>query len=92
MVDSGVIRNHIAPKVVERLGLLYRQKLEPYALVTISGDPVPYRDGIINLEIGPVQVNIKRRNIMVNFNILPLGQDEAVLGMMWLREYNPKVD
>ena len=54
MVDSGVIRNHIAPKVVERLGLLYRQKLELYALVTISGDPVPYKDGIINLEIGLV--------------------------------------
>jgi hypothetical protein len=51
MVDSGVIRNHIAPKVVERLGLLYKQKLEPYTLVTILGDPVPYKDGMINLEI-----------------------------------------
>jgi hypothetical protein len=53
-VDSGVIRNHITPKIVEQLGLLHRQKLEPYALVTISGDPVLYRDGIINLEIEPV--------------------------------------
>jgi hypothetical protein len=48
------MRNHIIPKVVEQLGLLYKQKLEPYTLVTISGDPVPYRDGIINLEIGLV--------------------------------------
>jgi hypothetical protein len=54
MVDSRVIRNHITPKVVERLGLPYRQKLELYALVTISGDPVLYRDGIINLKTGPV--------------------------------------
>jgi hypothetical protein len=53
-VDSGVIKNHITPKVVEWLGLLYRQKLEPYTLVTISGDPVLYRDGIINLETGLV--------------------------------------
>jgi hypothetical protein len=52
MVDSKVIRNHIIPKVVEQLGLLYKQKLEPYALVTILGDLVLYRDGIINLEIG----------------------------------------
>jgi hypothetical protein len=29
---------------------------------------------------------------MVNFNILLLGQDEAVLGMIWLREYNLKID
>jgi hypothetical protein len=53
-MDSKVIRNHIIPKVVEQLGLPYRQKLEPYTLVTISGDPVPYKDGIINLETGPV--------------------------------------
>jgi hypothetical protein len=49
-VDSRVIRNHIAPKVVKWLGLLYRQKLEPYTLVTILGDLVPYKDGMINLE------------------------------------------
>jgi hypothetical protein len=54
MVDSKVIRNHIIPKVVERLGLPHRQKLEPYILVTILRDLVPYKDGIINLEIGLV--------------------------------------
>jgi hypothetical protein len=92
MVDSGVIRNHITPKVVEWLGLPYRQKLEPYTLVTILGDPVIYKDGIINLEIGLVQVNIKRYNVMVNFNVLLLGQDKAVLGIIWLREYNLKIN
>jgi hypothetical protein len=54
MVDSEIIRNHITPKVVEQLGLLYRQKLEPYTLVTILGDPVLYKNGIINLETGLV--------------------------------------
>jgi hypothetical protein len=53
-VNSKVIRNYIAPKVVEWLGLLYRQKLEPYALVIILKDLVLYRDRIINLEIGLV--------------------------------------
>jgi hypothetical protein len=53
-VDSGVIRNYITPKVVKRLGLLYRQKLELYTLVTILRDPVPYKNKIINLKIGPV--------------------------------------
>jgi hypothetical protein len=72
-VDSRVIRNYIIPKVVERLGLLYRQKLKPYTLVIILGDLVLYKDGIINLEIGLVQVNIKRQNIIVNFIILLLG-------------------
>jgi hypothetical protein len=53
-VDSGVIKNYITPKVVKQLGLLYRQKLEPYTLVTILGDPVLYKDKIINLETGLV--------------------------------------
>jgi hypothetical protein len=54
MVNSEIIRNHITLKVVEWLGLPYRQKLEPYTLVTISGDLVPYRDKMINLKIGLV--------------------------------------
>jgi hypothetical protein len=48
----------------------------------ILGDLIPYKDRIINLEIGLVQVNIKKRNIIINFNILLLGQDKAVLGMI----------
>ena len=52
IVDSGATRNHIALKVVERLGIPYKKKKRPYLLVTISGEPVLYRDGIINLEIG----------------------------------------
>jgi hypothetical protein len=59
--------------------LPYRQKLEPYALVTILREPVLYKDKIINLETKLVQVNIKRQDVIVNFNILILGQDEAVL-------------
>jgi hypothetical protein len=46
--------------------------LESYTLITILGDPVLYRDGIINLKTRPVQVNIKRKDIIVNFNILLL--------------------
>jgi hypothetical protein len=62
--------------------LLYRQKLKPYTLVIILGDLVLYKDSIINLKTKLVQVNIKRKDIIVNFNILLLGQDKAVLGMI----------
>jgi hypothetical protein len=62
--------------------MLYRQKLKPYTLVTILGEPVLYKNKIINLETGLVQVNIKRQEVIVNFNILLLGQDKAVLEMI----------
>jgi hypothetical protein len=50
MVNSKAIKNHIIPSTVEWLGLLYRQKLEPYTLVIILGDLVLYKNSIINLE------------------------------------------
>jgi hypothetical protein len=50
-VDSEVIKNYIIPKVVKWLEMLYKQKLEPYALITILRDLVLYRDSIINLKI-----------------------------------------
>jgi hypothetical protein len=59
MVDSRATKNYIAPSIVEWLGLLYRQKLEPYALVIILGDPVLYKDRIINLKTKLVKVSIK---------------------------------
>ena len=51
MVDSGVTKNYIALTVVEQLGILYREKEKLYLLVTILGELVLYKDGIINLEI-----------------------------------------
>ena len=51
IVDSGAIRNHIILKVVEQLGILHKKKEKLYLLVTISEEPVLYKDNIINLEI-----------------------------------------
>ena len=51
-MDSKVTRNHIVPKTVKRLGILYREKEYLYPLVIILGEPVLYKDSIINLETG----------------------------------------
>ena len=55
------------------------EKEKPYLLVTILGELVLYKDSIINLKTGPIQVDIKEQNIIINFNILLLGQDKAIL-------------
>ena len=46
-MDSEVIKNYILLEVVKRIGLPYKNKENLYLLVTISGDPIIYRDGII---------------------------------------------
>jgi len=48
----------------------------------ILRDLINYRGGIINLETRLVIVRIKGKEITINFNILPLGNDKAVLGML----------
>jgi len=47
----------------------------------ILKDLINYRGGIINLKIGLVIIRIKGKEIMMNFNILLLGNDKAVLRM-----------
>ena len=79
-------------KVIKRLGLSYRQKRNLYPLMTISGDPILYRDKVIYFKTGPIEVEIEGQNIVISFNVLLLGKNEAVLGMLFLREYNPKID
>ena len=53
-MDSRVTRNHIIPKIIERLEILYKKKEYLYLLIIILGEPVLYKDGIINLTIGPI--------------------------------------
>ena len=84
LVDSKVIKNHISPAAIKKMGLLHRQKQNPYLLVIISGDPILYRDGIIYFKTGPIEVTIKGQKVVISFNILLLGKNEAVLGMPFL--------
>jgi len=58
----------------------------------ILGNPINYKGGIINLEIELVMIRIEGKEIIMNFDILLLGNDEVVLGMPWLQDYNLKIN
>ena len=47
----------------------------------ILGDPISYKNRVIYIEIELVELRIKGRIIIINFNILLLGKDKAVLEM-----------
>ena len=59
----------------------YRQKERLYPLVIISGDLISYKNGVIYIKTELVGLRIERQRVVINFNILPLGKDEAVLGI-----------
>ena len=70
------------PKTVKRLKILYWQKKDLYPLIIILGDPISYKNRVIYLEIKPIQLQVKERNIYISFNILLLKNDKAVLKML----------
>jgi len=47
----------------------------------ILGDLINYKGNIINLEIGLVIIKIEGKEVIINFDILLLGNNKAVLGM-----------
>jgi len=60
--------------------------------VTISGDLILYKNGMIYFKTGLVELEIKGRNVVISFDVLLLGKDKAVLGTPFLQEYNPKIN
>ena len=84
LVDNKTIKNHMSPAAIKKMGLPYRQKENPYPLITISGDPILYGNGIIHFETGPVEIKIEEQKAVVLFNVLLLGKDEAVLRIPFL--------
>jgi len=62
--------------------MTYQQKEHLYLLVIILRDLINYKKGIINIEIKLTIIKIKGKEIIMSFNILLLGYNKAVLGML----------
>jgi len=60
--------------------------------VIILRDLINYKEEVINIEIKLTIIRIKGKEIIMSFNILPLGHNKVVLGMPWLQEYNLKIN
>ena len=44
------------------------------------------------MEIGLVKLRLEGQEIVILFNILLLGKDKVVLGILFLREFNLKIN
>ena len=47
----------------------------------ILEDLISYKNKVIHIKIKPVELKIKGRTVIINFNILLLGKNKAVLKM-----------
>ena len=48
----------------------------------ILGDPISYKNKVIYIKTKPVELRIKGWIIIINFNILLLGKNKAVLKIL----------
>jgi len=61
--------------------MICQQKKYLYLLNIILRDLINYRGGIINLETGLIIIRIKGKEVTMNFDILLLRNNKAVLEM-----------
>ena len=64
---------------MKKLKISYRLKKNLYPLVIILGDLIFYKNSVIYIKIKPVELRIKGQRVIINFNILLLENNKAVL-------------
>jgi hypothetical protein len=90
MVDSGAMGNYMNPGFMEKLGLLGVTKAVPKPIAGLNGENL----GTLTImtESGTVPMVVLGHFERLNFNIVPTGRYDMVLGIPWLRNHNPAID
>ena len=81
-MDSKAIKNYILLIIAKRLKIPYRPKENLYLLVTILGNSISYKNRVIYIKIKLLKLKIEGQRVIISFNILLLGNDEAVLKIL----------
>lgn len=90
MVDSGATGNYMNPAFMTKLGILGKTKAVPEPIAGLNGENL----GIlaITTESGPVPMVVLGHFKHLNFDVVPTGRYDVVLGIPWLRNHNPAID
>ncbi|APA15655.1 hypothetical protein sscle_15g104250 [Sclerotinia sclerotiorum 1980 UF-70] len=91
MIDSGATGNFIAPKTAKYLGVQLQTKQTPYQLQLVDGQ-LAGLDGKISQETRSVQMIIDQHKEIIQFDVVPLGNQSIILGMPWLKAHNLQID
>jgi hypothetical protein len=90
MVDLGATGNYMNLGFIKKLGLLGKVKAVPELIAGLNGE-----------NLGTLSIMTKSGTILMvmlghiehlNFNIVPTGWYDVVLGIPWLKNHNPVID
>lgn len=90
MVDSGAIGNFMNPAFIRKLGILGKIKAVPKPIAGLNGENLGTL--LITTESGPVLIVVLGHIKRLNFDIVPTGRYDVVLGIPWLRNHNPVIN
>jgi hypothetical protein len=93
IVDSGATGNFIDSKVVLENGFRLFRKKEPYRLTVINGEAIGSNKGIVTYKTDKLEIRIIRGYTKdITFNVVTIGYYAVILGIPWLKLYNPQID
>ena len=87
MVDSGATGNFISRTMVEAHGLISTKRYEPVLLTAFDR-------GKVRTITHQTKAVLKFNNIEqeITFDVVPMTTYQAVLGLPWLKTFNPTID
>jgi hypothetical protein len=91
IIDSGSHGNFIDPATIKELGLQWGGKTYPYRVTGADGSALG-QTGLVAAETVPITYTIKKEGFVDTFDILPMASHRMMLGMPWLKKYNPYVN
>jgi hypothetical protein len=90
MVDSGVMGNYMNPGFMKKLGLLGKAKAVPKPIAGLNRENLGTL--LITTESGTVLMVVLGHVKRLNFDIIPMGWYDVVLGIPWLKNHNLAID
>ena len=82
LIDSRAIKNYILLVIVKKLRIPYKLKESLYLLVIILEDLIFYKNKIICIKTELIELRIKGWRVIINFNILLLENNKAILKIL----------
>ena len=89
LIDSGAGRTFIDKKFTKQNGII----LIPIGkkIQIFNADGTENNSGTIKSCIW-LKIQMGKKKISTRFLVMELGKDKMILGLLWLKQYNPKID
>lgn len=91
LIDSGAMGRFMNPAFVEKWNIQTTKNPRPYKLKLLGGKDAG-EDGWVRRRTYGITMLVGGHEETINFDIIPTGRHDIVLGTLWLNTHNPSVD